>query len=80
MRIISNEFEISINEKELSIWMAALRRAAKEHAKYQNGPADSNPFLHQHGVLAHLTGYSTGGHEELIKQLSCISPEPPEKR
>lgn len=68
MKITANNFAFELTEKEVGVWMAALRLACE---KSSNGrvPHDSCPFLAQHGELARLTGYGAGDHDRLKEKV-----------
>lgn len=68
MKITENNFAFELTEKELGVWMAALRLASKASASGMV-PRDSCPFLLQHEELVRLTGYGSGDHERLKEQV-----------
>jgi hypothetical protein len=68
MKITANNFAFELTEKEVGVWMAALRLASKASAA-GTIPHDSCPFLLQHGELVRLTGYGAGDHERLKEEV-----------
>jgi len=68
MKITSNTFAFELTEKEVAIWMAALRLASEQSAAGII-PRESCPFLIQHGELVRLTGYGAGDHERLKEKV-----------
>ena len=54
----------TLSVKEVSVWMAALRSAAK-NSSVPIIPWDSCPFLQQHWELVRLTGYGAADHQDL---------------
>lgn len=70
MELTQHQLTINLTVKELQIWMAALRLAAKEAMKTPIIPWDSCPFYRQHEQLVKLTGYGNGDHIALGETLS----------
>jgi hypothetical protein len=73
MNITNHNLTFNLTVKEVGVWMAALRMAAKHHTMCI--PWDSNPFLEQHKELVRLTGYGTGDHEDLYNALAKKAKE-----
>lgn len=70
MKITTHELSFTLTEKDLSVWMAALRLASK-HSSVPIIPWDSCPFLAQHKELVRLTGYGSGDHQDLHEYLKA---------
>lgn len=64
MTINSQTIQMTLTPKEISVWMAALRLAAKKRT-VPIIPWDECPFFKQHGELVKITGYGAGDHEDL---------------
>lgn len=68
MKIKSHKITIQINAKEISVWLAALRQAAREHVKYGSG-IDNNPFIKQHREITYNLGFNEDELKYLIEEL-----------
>jgi hypothetical protein len=71
MKVESRGRTFELSDKELDIWMTALRAAALEAVKYpyRSGKATDCPFLKQHGELSRLTGIGAGDHAALVRSV-----------
>lgn len=69
MTITAHNLSFTLTVKEVSVWMVALRMAAKKNIG-GTLPWDSCSFLAQHAELVRLTGYGAGDHEDLRTYLA----------
>jgi hypothetical protein len=68
MTINAQKLIIELSIKELEVWMAALRLAARERT-VKVVPWDSCCFLKQHNEIVNLTGYGLQDQNDLIEYL-----------
>lgn len=66
MKIKNLGYSTEVSERELSVIMASLRIAAREHAKVSTG---DNPFFDLHGEFVRQTGFCIGDHMDLRAKL-----------
>lgn len=69
MTLSDHKLTITLSEKDLSVWMAALRLAAiSSRVPLIGAPC---PFVVQHAELVRLTGYSAGDHLDLVDKVNA---------
>jgi hypothetical protein len=73
--VTKKEMVFELSEKEVSVWLAALRLAALRSVEWPDpgtsAPWNSCPFLRQHGLITSLTGTGFLDHENLYQELKA---------
>jgi hypothetical protein len=75
MELLDSAFTVKLSIKDVSILLTALYTAAVK-SSVQMIPWDSCSFYRAHKELSRITGYGTGEHEHLTRDLKAKwSPE-----
>jgi len=80
MKLNSQTLTFELSAKELSVWMVALRHAAKTLKDDYPGDWKNNPFLLQHFNLVGQTGFCSGDHQDLCKAIMETRTQPDETK
>lgn len=73
MNIEHKGYHVELTEKDVGIWMTALRMAARSNVKMY--PWSSDPFYVMHEALVKATGFGYDDHKSLGAELSGKAPK-----